>query len=190
MLKKDNSRKGMRIIIVGCGKVGATLVEQLEKEEREQEELRERNFEKQFMNVVEQFNVYDFIFFDLPPSSNRTTELLLDYCEKTVLIVELNKLGINGFYNTLQYFVDSGISLDKIEYILPNGFSKHKAVPQVAYSELVELVKVNVPKAKILPNVPEKTCVKVGQQNGISIFDKKAIQAPGNLGISYFREER
>ena len=32
MLKKDNSKNGMRIIIVGCGKVGATLVEQLEKE--------------------------------------------------------------------------------------------------------------------------------------------------------------
>lgn len=134
----------------------------------------ERPFEKAFINTLKKLEDFEYVFFDLPPSSNRTTELLLDYCDTVMLIVELNKLGVNGFYNTLQYFVDTGIDLDKILYILPNGFSKHKAVPQVAYDDLVAMVQENVPSAKILPNIPEKSCIQAAQQQGVSLFDKTA----------------
>ncbi len=145
----------------------------------------ERVFEKAFLNTLEQFSKFDYVFFDLPPSSNRTTELLLDYVDSIILIVELNKLGVNGFYNTLQYFVDSGIELEKIKYILPNGFSKHRAVPQVALEELDALIKENTPGAIVLPSMDEKSCIQAVQQRGISVFDKKA----GNIS-SYMRGQK
>lgn len=134
----------------------------------------ERAFEKAFLETVKSFEVYDYVFFDLPPSSNRTTEILLDQCDAIMLIVELNKLGVNGFYNTIQYFVDCDIPLDKIKYIVPNGFSKNKSVPQVAYDDLVALVNENLENVQILENIPEKSAIQMAQQKGVSIFDRKA----------------
>lgn len=134
----------------------------------------ERSFEKSFVETIKSFNTlkFDYIFFDLPPSSNRTSEVLLEMCDDVLLIVELNKLGVNGFYNTLQYFTDSDIPLDKIKYILPNGFSKNKAAPTVALEEIVALTKENIPGVKILDCMPEKSTILSLQQKGISVFDK------------------
>ena len=62
----------------------------------------ERSFERNFVGAIMQLQSgFDFVFFDLPPSSNRTTEILLERTDLLMLIVELNKLGVNGFYNTL-----------------------------------------------------------------------------------------
>lgn len=145
----------------------------------------ERPFEKMFIATIAKFDSFDYVFFDLPPSSNRTTEILLDYCEMVLLIVELNKLGVNGFYNTLQYFADCGISFDKIKYILPNGFSKHKSVPNLAYIDLVKMVDENVPTATILPSISEKSCIQAAQHKGVSIFDQD------NSGFSsYMRAQK
>ena len=82
------------------------------------------------------------------------------------------KLGINGFYNTLQYFVDNDLPLEKIRYILPNGYSKTKSVPGVALKELKALIRENVPEAVLLPLMPEKTIIKSLQQKGVTAFDE------------------
>lgn len=132
----------------------------------------ERFFEKQFTEMVQDLaGRFDFVFFDLPPSSNRTSELILDYVDTVILVVQLNKLGVNGFYNTLQYFVDTGLDLNKIRYVLPNGFSKQKSVPAVALEELTALVEEYLDNAQILPCVPEKASIQSLQTKGVSTFD-------------------
>ena len=101
-----------------------------------------------------------------------STEILLERTDLLMLIVELNKLGVNGFYNTLQYFVDNDLPLEKIRYILPNGYSKTKSVPGVALKELKALIRDNVPEATLLPLMPDKTIIKSLQQKGVTVFDE------------------
>ncbi len=134
----------------------------------------ERQFEKSFTEAIKKFYEYgfDYIFLDLPPSSNRASEVLLELCDDVILIVELNKLGVNGFYNTLQYFLDTDISLEKIKYILPNGFSKNKSAPAVALEDIIKIASENIPSVKIMNCMPEKATILTLQQKGISIFDK------------------
>ncbi len=133
----------------------------------------ERSFERGFVSAIMRLHEgFDFVFFDLPPSSNRTTEILLEKTDLLMLIVELNKLGVNGFYNTLQYFVDNDLDLEKIRYILPNGYSKTKSVPGVALRELKKLISENVPQTKLLPLMPEKTIFQSLQQKGVTLFDE------------------
>jgi len=133
----------------------------------------ERQFERQFVSLIQELDEkYDFVFVDLPPSSNRTSEVVLDLCKHIFLIVELNKLGVNGFYNTLQYFVDAGIDLKKIQYVLPNGFSKMKSVPTVALEEIIEITNNNLTNAVVLEPVPEKANIQTLQQKGIVVFDE------------------
>lgn len=133
----------------------------------------ERPFEKQFIDLIHKLDErYDYVFVDVTPSSNRTSELLFELCSQVILIVELNKLGVSGFYNTLQYFVDCGIDLKKIHYILPNGFSKMKSVPAVALDEIIKICKENVPDAKVLEPMPEKTSIQTLQQKGVVVYDK------------------
>lgn len=133
----------------------------------------ERFFEKQFTEMVQDLaSRFDVVFFDLPPSSNRTSELILDYVDTVILVVQLNKLGVNGFYNTLQYFVDTGLDLDKIRYVLPNGFSKQRSVPTVALEELTSLVEEYLENTKILSCIPEKSSIQSLQTKGISAFDE------------------
>ena len=135
----------------------------------------ERSFERSFVNAIMRLHEgFDFVFFDLPPSSNRTTEILLEKTDLLMLIVELNKLGVNGFYNTLQYFVDNDLDLEKIRYILPNSYSKTKSVPGVALRELKKLISENVPQTKLLPLMPEKTIFQSLQQKGVTLFDEDA----------------
>jgi len=133
----------------------------------------ERQFEKQFVKLIQKYEKqYDYVFIDLPPASNRTSEVLFDLCEQIILIVELNKLGVNGFYNTLQYFTDADIELDKIQYVIPNGHSKIKSLPAVALEELKEIATQNLRNAKVLNPVPEKSIIQTLQHKGIVIFDE------------------
>lgn len=147
----------------------------------------ERPFEKQFLNVLKSLEeAFDVIFFDLPPSSNRSSELILDFVDTVILIVELNKLGVNGFFNTLQYFVDTGLDLEKIRYILPNGFSKNKSVPGVALEELNGMIKEHLETpVTVLPCMPEKSSIQSLQIKGTSVFDKR-----GNGLSSYERAQK
>lgn len=132
----------------------------------------ERVFEKQFIETISELTGnFDEVFFDLPPSSNRTSELVLDFVDTVILVVQLNKLGVNGFYNTLQYFVDTGLDLQKIRYVLPNGFSKIKSVPSVAFDELTRLIGEHLSDAKVLPAISEKACIQSLQNKGITSFD-------------------
>lgn len=133
----------------------------------------ERSFERNFIAAIMQLHEgFDFVFFDLPPSSSRTTEVLLERTDLLMLIVELNKLGVNGFYNTLQYFVDNDLPLENIRYVLPNGYSKTKSVPGVALRELKTLIQENVPHTKLLPLMPEKSIFQTLQQKGVTLFDQ------------------
>jgi len=144
----------------------------------------ERPFEKNFLKKLKEISAdFDVTFIDLPPSSNRATELVLsDVCDFVCLIVQLNKLGVNGFYNTLQYFIDCSIELEKIKYVLPNGFSKNKLVPAVALEEMRAIAKENVPGAKFLDPVPEKSVIQTLQSKGVAAFD----DVKGNKTVSSY----
>ena len=151
----------------------------------------ERSFERQFVAAIDRLQQgFDFTFFDLPPSSNRTTEILLEKTDLLMLIVELNKLGINGFYNTLQYFVDNDISLDKIRYVLPNGYSKTKSAPGVALGELKALITDNIPHTTLLPLMPEKSLFQSLQQKGVILFDDNASAQAKTLTSYELRQKK
>lgn len=133
----------------------------------------ERPFEKQFMQLFSELKQrFDFIFVDLPPSSNRANEVLFELCDQIILIVELNKLGVNGLFNTVQYFTDVEVDFGKVKYVLPNGYSKMKSAPAVALEELVDIVKKNIPKAKVLDAFPEKAIIQTLQEKGVTVFDE------------------
>ena len=132
----------------------------------------ERPVEKQFIQLVKDLNEkFDYIFIDLPPSSNRANEVVFELCDQIILIVELNKLGVNGLLNTIQYFTDVDVSFDKVKYVLPNGYSKTKHAPAIALTELERMVKQSLTKAKVLPPFPEKAVIQTLQEKGVSVFD-------------------
>jgi chromosome partitioning protein len=132
----------------------------------------ERPFEKQFLQLIKDLNEkYDYIFIDLPPSSNRANEVVFELCDQIILIVELNKLGVNGLLNTIQYFTDVDVSFDKVKYVLPNGYSKTKHAPAIALTELERMVKQSLTKAKVLTPFPEKAIIQTLQEKGVSVFD-------------------
>ena len=84
-----------------------------------------RSEEKHLRTIIESFNKYfDYIFIDFPPSSSRLSEILLDISQSILIVVGLDTLGLQGFSNTIQYFVDTDIDLDKIRYIIPVGYIK------------------------------------------------------------------
>jgi chromosome partitioning protein len=133
----------------------------------------ERPFEKQYIQLIKELNEkFDYIFIDLPPSSNRANEVVFELCDQIVLIVELNKLGVNGLLNTIQYFTDVDVSFDKVKYVLPNGYSKTKHAPAIALTDLERMVKQSLTKAKVLPPFPEKAVIQTLQEKGVSVFDE------------------
>lgn len=132
----------------------------------------ERTFEKQFIQFFELLKkTYDIVFVDLPPSSNRANEVVFEIVDQLIVIVELNKLGVNGLFNTIQYFTDVDLNMNKVKYVLPNGFSKIKAAPKLALEDLHAIVKENLKKAKVLESFPEKSIILTLQQKGLSVFD-------------------
>jgi chromosome partitioning protein len=132
----------------------------------------ERTFEKQFIQFFELLRkAYDIVFVDLPPSSNRANEVVFEIVDQLIVIVELNKLGVNGLFNTIQYFTDVELNMNKVKYVLPNGFSKIKSAPKIALDDLYLIVKENLKKAKVLDSFPEKSIILTLQQKGLSVFD-------------------
>ncbi len=132
----------------------------------------ERSQEKVIRKMLQDYSTYfDYIFIDFPPSSNRLTEVLLDLSDSILIVVGLDSLGLDGFFNTIQYFVDKDIDLNSIKYIIPNGYSNNRRAPKISLERLKEQVKDFTPNATILEPLQERSIIKNLQAEGISPFD-------------------
>lgn len=132
----------------------------------------ERNQEKIIKKIIEEYNkFFDYILIDFPPSSSRLTEILLDMSDTILIVVGLDSLGLGGFFNSIQYFVDNDIRLDGIKYIVPNGYSKNRRAPRVSLDKLIEQAKGFTPNATVLPPLQDKSIIKNLQSMGISVYD-------------------
>lgn len=132
--------------------------------------------EKKLRSLIESFNqIFDYVFIDFPPSSSRLSEILLDISQSILIVVGLDALGLQGFSNTIQYFVDTDINLDKIKYIVPIGYIKGRRTPMKYLKELKDQAKILTPKAEITAPVKEKAIIKNIQSDGLSVFDDSAI---------------
>ena len=125
--------------------------------------------------IVDCSSYFDYIFIDFPPSSNRLTEILLDFSHHILIVVGLDSLGLGGFFNTIQYFIDNDIDLTKIKYVLPNGYSKNRRAPKVSLEKLQEQAKEFTKSATVLPALQEKSIIKNLQAEGISVFDVTSL---------------
>ena len=136
----------------------------------------ERNQEKVIKRLISECNTYfDYIFVDFPPSSNRLTEVLLEMSDHILIVVGLDSLGLGGFFNTIQYFIDNDIDLSRIKYIIPNGYSKNRRAPKISLDKLQEQAKEFTKDAIVLPALQEKSIIKNLQAEGISVFDKTTL---------------
>lgn len=137
----------------------------------------ERQQEKTIKNMVNEYKTFfDYVFIDFPPSSNRLTEVLLDISDAIMVVVGLDSLGLDGFFNTIQYFVDNDIDLNSIKYIIPNGYSKNRRAPKVSLDILKEQAIDFTPAAKVLPALQDKSIIKNLQAEGISVFDDVTLE--------------
>ena len=137
----------------------------------------ERSQEKVIRKMLEEYSsFFDYIFIDFPPSSNRLTEVLLDTSDCILVVVGLDSLGLDGFFNTIQYFVDKDINLSNIKYILPNGYCYNRRAPKLSLEKLTIQAKDFTPEAKILPPLTEKSIIKNLQAMGVSPFDEKELE--------------
>ncbi len=132
----------------------------------------ERAQEKVIKNMFKEYSsFFDYILIDFPPSSSRLTEVLLEISDSVCIVVGLDTLGLGGFWNTIQYFIDNELDIDNIKYIIPNGFSKNRRAPKVSLEKLQEQVAEFTPKAKLLPPLADRSIIKNIQAEGISAFD-------------------
>lgn len=137
----------------------------------------ERSREKIIRNILKEYSTFfDYIFIDFPPSSNRLTEILLDMSDAILIVVGLDSLGLDGFINTIQYFVDKDIDLDNIKYIIPNGYSGNRRAPKVSLQKLIEQARDFTPNAVILEPLQERSIIKNLQAVGISPFDDVELE--------------
>lgn len=137
----------------------------------------ERSKEKVLKRILDEFEkFFDYIFIDFPPSGSRLCEVLLDISDYTLVVVGLDCLGLDGFFNTIQYFVDSDIDLDTIKYVFPNGFAVNRRAPKVSLEKLKEQAKDFIPNAVVLPALQDKSIIKNLQAEGISPFDDVALK--------------
>lgn len=131
-----------------------------------------RQEERKIIAAIRDFSQYfDYIFFDFPPSSSRLSEVLLDISDKILLVVGLDTLGLDGYLNTIQFFVDTDIDLGKIKYILPTGYHPVKLAPNKALKELKKQAESYTPDVIITAPISDKSIVKNLQADGISVFD-------------------
>ncbi|MBR2890852.1 MAG: ParA family protein [Bacilli bacterium] len=131
-----------------------------------------RQEERKIIDIIKDFtNYFDYIFVDFPPSSSRLSEVLLDISDKILLIIGLDTLGLDGYLNTIQYFVDTDIDLNKIKYIIPTGYHPIKLAPNKALKELKKQASAYTPDAQITIPVSDKSIVRNLQSEGISVFD-------------------
>ena len=132
-----------------------------------------RSEERKIIDIIKDFtNFFDYIFVDFPPSSSRLSEVLLDLSDKILLIIGLDTLGLDGYLNTIQYFVDTDIDLKKIKYILPTGYHPIKIAPNKALKELKKQASAYTPDAEITTPISDKSIIRNLQAEGISVFDK------------------
>ena len=132
----------------------------------------ERNQEKALKKVLDEYAAYfDFIFIDFPPSSSRLSEVLLDMSDMILLVVGLDSLGLGGFFNTIQYFIDNDIDIEGIKYIVPNGYSRNRRAPRISLEKLEMQAREFTPNAIVLPALQERSIIKNLQSEGISPFD-------------------
>ncbi|MFA7436428.1 MAG: AAA family ATPase [Bacilli bacterium] len=132
----------------------------------------ERNQEKAIIKIIKEYNDYfDYIFIDFPPSSSRLSEVLLDISDHILIVVGLDSLGLGGFVNTIQYFIDNDLDINRIKHIVPNGYSKNRRAPKISLEKLIEQSKEFTPKATVVLPLQEKSVIKNLQAEGISPFD-------------------
>lgn len=136
-----------------------------------------RSQERTIKKIVKDYEEYfDYIFVDFPPSSNRFAEVLLDLSDSILIVVGLDTLGLDGFFNTIQYFVDKDLDLDSIKYVVPNGYSKTRRAPKDALQKLIKQSQDYTPNAIVLPSLQEKSIIKNLQAMGISVFDNVTLE--------------
>ena len=132
----------------------------------------ERAQEKVIKNIFKEYATYfDYIFVDFPPSSSRLTEVLLELSDAVMIVVGLDSLGLGGFINTIQYFIDNDLDLESIKYIIPNGYSKNRRAPKVSLEKLQQQAAEFTPNATVLPALQDKSIIKNLQAEGLSPFD-------------------
>lgn len=132
----------------------------------------ERAQEKIIKNMLKEYaTFFDYILIDFPPSSSRLTEILLEVSDSVCIVVGLDTLGLGGFWNTIQYFIDNELDIDTIKYIIPNGFSKNRRAPKVSLEKLREQVNEFTPNATLLNPLSDKSIIKNLQAEGISAYD-------------------
>lgn len=140
----------------------------------------DRSSEKTLLEIIDTYNeAFDYVLLDFPPSSCRATEVLLDHSDRIMLIISLDSLGIDGFINTIQFFVDQDIPISKIQYILPNKFVANRRAPKKSLETLQaqakEFSKTMELDALILPYFSEKSTVQNIQEQGKTPFDKDEL---------------
>ncbi len=136
-----------------------------------------RTEEKRLRALIQDFtNYFDYIFIDFPPSSSRLSEILLDLSDSILLAVGLDALGLEGYSNTIQYFVDSDINLNKIKYIIPIGYHPVKLAPKACLKQLIERAKIQTPNAVVTPPINDKSVIKNLQAEGVSVFDNHQMK--------------
>lgn len=132
----------------------------------------ERAQEKIIRSMLKEYaTFFDYILVDFPPSSSRLTEILLEASDAVCIVVGLDTLGLGGFWNTIQYFIDNELDIDSIKYIVPNGYSKNRRAPKVSLEKLREQVNEFTPNATLLEPLSDKSIIKNIQAEGISAFD-------------------
>lgn len=150
----------------------------------------ERNQEKIIKKIMNEYQTFfDYIFIDFPPSSSRLTEVLLDMSDNIIIVVGLDSLGLGGFFNTIQFFIDNEINMSGIRYIVPNGYSKNRRAPKVSLEKLQEQAKEFTPNAVVLPALQERSIIKNIQAEGISIFDDVKLQPYDQNAKDLLKEE-
>lgn len=132
----------------------------------------ERAQEKVIKKIFAEYSTFfDYIFVDFPPSSSRLTEVLLELSDAVMIVVGLDSLGLGGFINTIQYFIDNDLDLDNIKYIVPNCYAKNRRAPKVSLDKLHQQAAEFTPNALVLPALQERSIIKNLQAEGLSPFD-------------------
>lgn len=132
----------------------------------------ERSQEKVIRNIIQEYaKFFDYVFIDFPPSSSRLSEVLLELSNHIFIVVGLDALGVNGFFNTIQYFIDRDLDLSSIKYVVPNGYSSNKRAPKKSIDDLRAQSADFTPSAVVLPALQDRSIIKNLQAEGISPFD-------------------
>jgi chromosome partitioning protein len=137
-----------------------------------------RQEERKLIDTIKSFTqFFDYIFIDFPPSSSRLSEILLDISDSILLVVGLDTLGLDGYINTIQYFVDTDINLDKISHIIPTGYHPVKLAPKNALKQLKKQVEEYTPKAVVTTPVADRSVIRNCQELGLSLFDSEKLDS-------------